>query len=439
MSVRAQPALRTTGLLLDSISSSEHVVNASEVVCAREKVLGATFGSVVLLEVGAFAKIAHLHMSAASPIVCTSTYIIISLRRDNTSSSQALVHVDLLLDFGDAAFDLQGEERGGKAAAVAENTHALAGGVFTVDVGEQAHQAAVHASTVHVSAHGRHLNAGLDAGSEALLGKAHEGLLNRLVRHRGLVVETLQFCGHLRENGVLWVGEVVIVEQACVRLGYELARWRVEAHVIKPVERRLLLLRVAVNAIDTIGTVRLGLERLLTLVVCLVAGIDCLGVAPDREVAVHNGVLARQVRLVEIVGMSDVGAAQACVKDQGSIRSNEHSHTACTAGRAGISLLVQRNITSHHHRVTAVPRRRLEPTDRVENGIRAAVARVDRVYTLDVEVAGFCKQLHEDRLDRLGLVEQRLGAHLETANRLGIDIVFLEQGGQGRQGERIHI
>jgi hypothetical protein len=47
--------------------------------------------------------------------------------------------------------------------------------------------------------------------------------------------------------------------------------------------------------------------------------------------------------------------------------------------------------------------------------------------------------LHEDGLDGLGLIKESLGTDFEAANILGVDVVFLEERGDGGQGERVDI
>lgn len=47
-------------LLLDLIFSSEHIVNVSEVVGAREEVIDLALRLVVLLQVGTLTEVAHL-------------------------------------------------------------------------------------------------------------------------------------------------------------------------------------------------------------------------------------------------------------------------------------------------------------------------------------------------------------------------------------------
>lgn len=208
-----------------------------------------------------------------------------------------------------------------------------------------------------------------------------------------------------------------------------------ESHVVETVKRGLLLFSVAV---DTIA-VLLSLECCLTLVVGLVAGIDSLNVALDGEVAIDDGVLARQVGLVEVVYVPDIGATLAGLHNNGSVGADEHGNAASTAGRTGVALGVQRDVASDNDCVTAIPSRGLDPVDGVEQRVGATVARVHCVNTLNVVVAALLEQLHENGLDRLGLVEERLGADFQATDGLGVDVVLLEQRGDGGQGERVDV
>jgi len=304
-----------------------------------------------------------------------------------------------------------------------------------IDVGQNASQTAVDASTVHVAALGRDVDAGLYTGVEPLLCQCHEGLLNRLVCDGRGVVHALQLCGHLCEQWVGRVLQVVVVQQTRVGLGDELASGGVEGHVVEAVDGSFLLRAVAIDAV----AVLLRLQRLLARIVRLVAGIHSFGVAANGEVAVDDGILAREIGLVEVVCVPDVGSTLTGLNGKRRIRANKHSHAASTASWARIAFLVQRNVASHHNRVAAVPGGGLDPVDAVEQRVGAAVACIDRVHALDVVVAAFVKQLHQDRLDRLRLVEQRLGADLEAANGFGVDAVLLEQRGERSQGERVDV
>jgi hypothetical protein len=335
----------------------------------------------------------------------------------------------------DAAVHLEGEHGRSKTTSVAEHADALALQSLVVNIGEDAGQAAVDTTAVHVSALGGHVDAGLHAGIESLLSQTHEDLLNRLVGDRGGVVHISQLGGHLSENGVCGVCEIIVVQEARVRLSHKLASRGVERHVVETVKRRLLRLVVAISAI----AVLLQLQSRLARVVGLVAGVHSLGVAANGEVAVYDGVLARKVGLVEVVCVLNIRAAETGVNGQGSVGADEHGDTAGSTGRASIALLVERDVAGDNNGVTTVPRRGLDPVDAVEQGVGAAVAGIDRVHTLDVVVAGLVEQLHQDGLDRLGLVEERLGTDFEAANRLGVNAVLLEERRKRRQGERVDI
>lgn len=208
-----------------------------------------------------------------------------------------------------------------------------------------------------------------------------------------------------------------------------------ESHIVEPVERSLLILRVTVDPIPIL----LRLQGLLTRVVRLVAGIDSLGIAADGKMTIYNGVLAGKVGLVEVVRVPDVRAPLASFDGQGGVGTDEHGYAASATSGTGIALLVQCDVASHHNGVPAVPRRGLDPVYAVEECICAAVAGVYRVHTLNVVVAGLLEQLHQDGLDRLGLVEERLGADLKAANRFRLNVVLLEKRREGRQRERVNV
>lgn len=363
------------------------------------------------------------------------TYLVVDLRGNYAPRVQSVMEIELLRNVLNAALNLEREQGGSETTSVAEETNTLALCGLAVNVGNQAAQAAVDTSTVHVTTLGRDFNARLNAGRKSLLCQGHESFLDLLVGDGGGIIKISEFGRDLSEDGVRWVYEVVVVEQARVRLGDKLASRRVERHVVEAVQRSLLLLSAA---IDTVS-VQARLQGLFPCVVGLVTGVYGLSVALDREVAVDNRVLACKVRLVEVVHVPDVRAAQASVDSDGSVRANKHGYATSSAGGTGIALRVQGNVTSHNNGVTAVPRRRLDPVDAVEQGVGSTVAGVHRIDTLDVVVATLFEELHQDRLDRLGLVKERLGADLEASDGLGVYAVLLEQRGDGCQGKRVHV
>ena len=115
-----------------------------------------------------------------------------------------------------AAPDSEREQGRGQTTSVAEQANTLALKILAVDVGEHAAQATVDAATVHVTALGWDLDTRLDAGSEALLGKTHECLLDSLVADGSGIVEVAELSGNLGKNRVGGVDKVVVVEHTRV-------------------------------------------------------------------------------------------------------------------------------------------------------------------------------------------------------------------------------
>jgi hypothetical protein len=366
--------------LLDLVLASEQLVDLGQVVSAGEKGVGGTLGLVVALEVGLLTESAHL---------------VVDFGCDGAARVEAGVEVDLLDELVGVAANAQGEHGGGKTGAVREDTDALALEVGGGDVGEERDERAVDGAAVHVAAHGGDLDGGLDASGETLLGEGHESLLNGLVADGLLVGEVLDVGGNLGEDGVLGVGQVVVVEQTGVALGDELARRSVEAHVVELVHGRLEL---GVNTVAVGVTVCLALENLLAGVVCLVAGVNGLGVALQGVVAVNDGVLAGQVGLVEVVGVLDVGTTETGLECERSVRADEHGNAASTASGPGSAFAVEGNVTSNDNGVAAVPRRGLDPVDGVEKSVGAAVAGVDGIHALNVGIARGLEKLHQHTL-----------------------------------------
>lgn len=97
------------------------------------------------------------------------------------------------------------------------------------------------------------------------------------------------------------------------------------------------------------------------------------------------------------------------------------------------------NTTKDTKGLRTVPRTGLHPVDGVEEGGRAAVAGVGGVDALHVRVAGVLEQLHEDRLDRLGLVDDGLRADLQPADAVVGQAVALHQPLDHRQAQRVDV
>lgn len=124
-------------------------------------------------------------------------------------------------------------------------------------------------------------------------------------------------------------------------------------------------------------------------------------------------------------------ALRRTLKDDGRIRSDQDGAGTGTTGRARGPLGVDSDVTAEDDGVPAVPGRALDPVDGVEERGGPAVAGVLRVDALDVGVAVRLEEVHEDRLDRLGLVDDGLGADIEATDREGVDAVLLEQARDG--------
>ena len=171
----------------------------------------------------------------------------------------------------------------------------------------------------------------------------------------------------------------------------------------------------------------------------MIAGIERLGIAPDGVLAIDDRVLAREVRLVEVVGMLHVNSTHAWLHDDGRIGADQHGNAARPSGRPSVAFLVQGDITGDDDGCSAIPAGRLDPIDGIEQRIRPTVAGIDGVDTFDAGIPTGGEELHQDRLDRLRLVQQRLRTHLQTADGGRVDGVSLQQRRDGRQRKRIDI
>ena len=172
------------------------------------------------------------------------------------------------------------------------------------------------------------------------------------------------------------------------------------------------------------------------LAVVAVCVVQRLSVASQREVTVNNRILRCEVRLVEIVSVLHVRASGQ-VENKWRVWANKHGHRANTTGWSGGTLRVDSNVACHDNGVSTIPGRRLDPVDGVDNSRGSTVARVDRVDTFNVVVVA--KKLHQNRLDRLGLVQQGLGSDLQSTNRVGVDVVVLQQSRSGSQRDGVNV
>ena len=293
---------------------------------------------------------------------------------------------------------------------------------------EQTGQATPNTSAVHVTAEGGNLESRRNALVKALLGQGHERLLDNLVGQGLPVVHIADLTRHLTEYLLVGIRKVVMVEQTSIRLLDKLAGGSMETHVVEAVERSLR----SISAV-AVGTLLLR----LALHVITVSGIESLGVAGQREVAVENRVLAGEVGLVKVVGVLHVGTPQTGLGHNRGVRANKHGDATGTTSGPGIALSIEGNVSSNDDSISTIPGRRLNPVHGVKESVGTTVAGVDGIDTLNASVVP--EQLHQDGLDGLGLVENRLGTDLEAANGVRVDVVVLEKPGDGGQSKGVNV
>ena len=246
---------------------------------------------------------------------------------------------------------------------------------------QDADQAPIYGRAVHVPAHSRYLDARLHALVIALLDESHECFFDGLVGERSLIAYVLDIFGHGGESGVGRVRKIVVVEHARVGFGDEFARRRVEGHVVEGVEWGGLFGRLGRG-----GAVGVGTDFALALVVSLVAGVNGFAVAFYRVMSVYERVFGGQICFVEVIDVADVGAAETGLEDQRSVRADEHSNAAGTAGRAGAAFRVEGYVTRDDDGVAPIPGGGFDPIYGIEQGVRAAVAGVDCVDAFNIGV-----------------------------------------------------
>jgi hypothetical protein len=115
------------------------------------------------------------------------------------------------------------------------------------------------------------------------------------------------------------------------------------------------------------------------------------------------------------------------LEDQWGVGANQHGTSTHTTDWSRTSLLVDGNITAHDNRISAIPRLALDPVDTVEKSSGGTVTSVLVVDTLDVVITSRGKEVHEESLGSLGLVNQGFSSNIETTNRVGVDVVLLEE------------
>ena len=91
---------------------------------------------------------------------------------------------------------------------------------------------------------------------------------------------------------------------------------------------------------------------------------------------------------------------------------------------AGTAFRVDCDVTGKYNSVAAIPGATLNPVDGIEESGSRTIARIFGVKAFNVMVTRRGEEVHEDGLDRLGLVDDRFGADFETSNRFGVDVVL---------------
>ncbi|KAH3662217.1 hypothetical protein OGAPHI_005465 [Ogataea philodendri] len=127
------------------------------------------------------------------------------------------------------------------------------------------------------------------------------------------------------------------------------------------------------------------------------------------QLSVNIWVLRDEVWLVEVVCVLHESTSDWLESDW-SIRTNQHSNSTCTTGWSGSTFLVNGNVSTNDDRVSSIPSGRFHPVNGIKHGVGTTVTSVQGVNTFDVGV--LTKQLHQDRLGTLTLVEQSLCSHL---------------------------
>jgi hypothetical protein len=112
-------------------------------------------------------------------------------------------------------------------------------------------------------------------------------------------------------------------------------------------------------------------------------------------------------------------------EDQWSVGPDEERNGPCTPCWPGSTFGIDGNVAGDDNGPAAVPRARLDPIDRIEEGRGPAIAGVLRVDAFDVVVA--MEEVHEDGLGRLRLVDDGFCADIQPADLARMDVVFFHQ------------
>lgn len=360
----------------------------------------------------------------------------VGLARNNLHAGEAFLEVGSLDELLGGAVDADSEHRSGGTGTERVEKDALALHLVRRDVGKQRNQTTVERSSIHVTASSNSVHTGLQSGLLQLLAVSGESLLDLLVGDGRLAVELGKVGRDASVLVVLAVSNEIIVQQSAETLLDELRVRTVEEGVVKVLDldrSEVRGLRVALNTVSS-AVAELG----GTLAVSIVGLVQAAKVGLDGLGTVDLWVFRGEVGLVKVPEVAHVGAVSG-LKDERSVRPDKHGNGAGTTDGAGGTLGVDGNVAGDHDSLTAVPGAALNPVDGVEESRGTTVAGVLAVDTLDVVVARGGKEVHEDRLDRLGLINDCLRTDIETTDAARIDVVLFQKAGYDGKSERVNV
>jgi len=86
-------------------------------------------------------------------------------------------------------------------------------------------------------------------------------------------------------------------------------------------------------------------------------------------------------RLVEVVGVLEVGSPQAMLEPDRSVGTNQHRNCASTTGGSGGTLFVDCDIRRYNDSVSAIPAAALHPVEGVEKRVCSSITGIGCVHT----------------------------------------------------------
>lgn len=378
-----------------AVGSSVHVVDVLEVIGAWPKVCKVTDGLVVHGIVRGFSCLEGLD-------ICLAGY--------DLHAGQTILQIGVLDDLFGRAIDADGKDGSSCARAERIQQDALALDLLRRDVAEQRHKATVKGGGVHVAASSHCVHARLQLGLLLRLAERGKGLLHIFVCNGRLSVELGKFSGDGGVILVFRVGDEVVVQQTAKAFLNELRVRAVQEGVVKVVDLNrgeCRGVRVAVDRSIARTSRQLGRSQsvgIVSLVQAAQVGLDGLW-------AVDLWVLGGEIGLVEVPVVAHV-RSMSRLQDKGSVRANQHGDRTSSSDRASGTFGVDGNVASDNDRISAIPRAALNPVDSVEEGGSTTVAGVLAVDTFNVVVTRLREQVHQNRLHRLGFVDDGFGSNV---------------------------